>query len=87
VARGVTLDLADYDCRTAIHLAAAEGHLDVVRYCAAHNVDVNVTDRWGNRPLDDALRGGRKEVAALLREHGARTSVGQECQVPVSAIA
>jgi len=73
VAQGVLLDLTDYDQRTAIHLAAAEGHLDVVRYCIAHNVHVNPTDRWGNKPLDDAIRHGHDAVAEILRKHGGQS--------------
>jgi glutaminase len=72
VAQGVPLESADYDHRTAMHLAAAEGHLDVVRYFIAHGVPVNPTDRWGNTPLDDALRHGRETVAELLRQSGAK---------------
>ncbi|MDP6692408.1 MAG: glutaminase [Alphaproteobacteria bacterium] len=72
VAQGVPLDLADYDRRTAIHLAAAEGHVDVVRYCIAHHVSCNPTDRWGNTPLDDAIRHDHQDVAELLRGHGGR---------------
>jgi glutaminase len=87
VACGVPLDLADYDHRTAIHLAAAEGHLDVVRYCIAHNVSVNATDRWGYRPLDDAIRHGHDEVVALLRQNGAESCADEIACVPMAATA
>ncbi len=72
VAQGVALDQADYDRRTALHLAAAEGHGDVVRYCLAHRVPVNLADRWGHTPLDDACRHGHGMVAELLSLHGGR---------------
>lgn len=70
VARGVPLGAADYDFRTPLHLAAAEGHLNVVTYFLAQKVHLNPLDRWGNTPLDDASRHGRKEVAALLKRSG-----------------
>ena len=71
VAQGVSLESADYDHRTAMHLAAAEGRIEVVRYFIAHGVAVNPRDRWNNTPLDDALRHGQAEVARLLEKNGA----------------
>ena len=70
VAQGVSLESADYDHRTAMHLAAAEGRVEVVRTFIAHGVEVNPRDRWNNTPLDDALRHGQEEVAHLLQTNG-----------------
>jgi ankyrin repeat protein len=67
----VDVNKGDYDKRTAIHLAAGEGHVDVIKLLIQHNADVNVEDRFGNRPLDDAQRGKRAEVINLLRQHNA----------------
>ncbi|WP_299619388.1 glutaminase A [Pelagibius sp.] len=72
VAQGVPLDTADYDARTPLHLAAAEGHAEIVQYFVTQKLDVNPRDRWGNTPLDDALRHDRAAVADLLRRHGGR---------------
>ena len=68
--RGVPLGIADYDLRTPLHLAAAEGHLKVVEYFIAQGVELNPRDRWGNTPLDDAFRHGKKKVAKLLKNKG-----------------
>ena len=44
----------DYDGRTALHLAAAEGRYEVVDFLVSHsNVNINVKDRWGNTPLHE----------------------------------
>ena len=69
---GARLDAADYDGRTALHLAAAEGHLEAVQFLLARGVDVNATDRWGRTPLDDALLRSRTDVGTALRAHGGR---------------
>jgi glutaminase len=74
VAQGVPLEAADYDRRTAMHLAAAEGHVDVVEYLFAHRASVNPIDRWGNSPLDEAGRHGRAACAQLLAEYGGKST-------------
>ena len=54
----LNIETGDYDGRTALHLAASEGHRDILEYIIQQGVkNVNPTDRWGNTPLDDAKRG------------------------------
>ena len=67
VAQGVPLDIADYDLRTPLHLASAEGKIDVVDYFVTQGADLEPRDRWGNTPLDDAVRHDRAAVAERLR--------------------
>ena len=74
--RGVDLAGADYDGRTALHLAASEGREQVVAYLLEHGVDPAPIDRWGNTPMVDAQRGGHASVAALLGEVPAAGSGG-----------
>ena len=52
-------------------LAAAEGHLESVRFLLEHNISPNTADRWGGTPLDDAELAGHSDVIALLRQHEA----------------
>ena len=54
--------------RTALHLAAAQGQLDVVRYLLACGTDPQPVDRWGGTPLSDAKGNGHTDVADLLRQ-------------------
>ncbi|XP_021904287.1 potassium channel KOR1-like isoform X2 [Carica papaya] len=45
--KGVDINLADYDKRTALHLAACEGCIEIVVLLLEKGADVNSTDRWG----------------------------------------
>ena len=44
----------DYDGRSALHLAAAEGHYDIVEYLIEEGVDTSLKDRWGNTAYHEA---------------------------------
>ena len=67
---GVDPNIGDYDARTALHLAAAEGQDKSVQYLIAKRADVNVTDRWGATPLQDAVQGGHVQVAEQILSRG-----------------
>lgn len=65
-ALGIELDVAGYDLRTPLHLAAAEGRLEVVRFLLERGIDVAPRDRWGATPQQDAHRNGHWRIAQLL---------------------
>eukprot|EP01079_Euglenida_sp_SAG-EU17-18_P003564 gene3564-671_t len=74
----VNLFATDYDQRSALHLAAGEGHLELVQFIVRvvpkdlRKELVNVRDRWGGTPLDDADRSRHPLTAKLLRKAGAQ---------------
>lgn len=74
-ARGMDLCAADYDKRTALHLAASEGHLDIVQYLVDYyktrTASLSPVDRWGGTPLQDAVKGKHIPVMELLKKEGA----------------
>ena len=51
--KGIDLNSYDYDKRTALHLACSEGHLNIVEYLIKKNVNIEIVDRWNNKPIDD----------------------------------
>ena len=64
------MNIGDYDGRTALHLAAAEGHLRCVRFLLETcKVQHDVKDRWGQTPISEAILFKHTKVAALLKRH------------------
>jgi len=72
----VDVNLSDYDNRTALHLAASNGHMEIVKFLSEHpNLDYNPEDRIKGTPLQDAINHNHVEVQQYLLQRGA--SVGQ----------
>ena len=68
VVMGVDINKGDYDHRTALHLAASEGHDDIVKYLISKKADINATDRWGRKPIDDAKTNNHNDIVAMLNK-------------------
>jgi ankyrin repeat protein len=75
---GSALDInqGDYDKRTALHLACSEGRLKMVELLLSQEgIDIDVLDRWGNKPIDDAKRAkyNSEKIIELLKNRGAKS--------------
>jgi len=73
---GVDMNMGDYDGRTALHLACVENHPACVKYLIETcKVDLDVEDRWGNTPLQDAVRCSHPRIVAMLKKFRAVSGV------------
>eukprot|EP00961_Rhodomonas_salina_P206753 2791095-Rhodomonas_salina.3 len=52
VSMGASVNAADYDRRSALHLASAEGHHEVVEFLVQCGADVHCKDRSVSGPGD-----------------------------------
>jgi len=89
------VNATDYDRRTALHIAASDGHMSVVELLISRRADVNTKDRWGHTALREAEREGYADIQACLARHGAEPSckdcedftsdgAGRECMMVIS---
>lgn len=59
-------DVCDYDKRTPLHIAAAEGNVACARILLDGGSDPSAEDRWGQTPKTEAERAGHVDVKAML---------------------
>lgn len=72
VKAGAAVNDRDEDGENILAVAAAAGHLPVVRFLLDHNVNPNDNPLGKPSPLHRAARGGHKNVCHLLLTRGAR---------------
>ncbi|CAI5506880.1 unnamed protein product, partial [Closterium sp. Naga37s-1] len=71
---GADAGLADDEGRTALHMAAANGHTEIARLLIQRGAPVNAVNRQGNTPLHWAAVNGRDSMVHLLIAAGASPS-------------
>ncbi|MBA0772469.1 hypothetical protein Gotri_007833, partial [Gossypium trilobum] len=75
--KGVEPNGADYDRRTALHLAACEGWIEVVDLLLEKGADVNSLDRWGRTV---GVKGGLRRFDRRVENcNGSKYSVRVQC--------
>ncbi|GBF99143.1 potassium channel [Raphidocelis subcapitata] len=67
---GADVNAADYDRRTPLHIAAAEGDFEAVKLLVGAGALAACQDRWGNTPAAEARRAGAAAVAQFLTTGG-----------------
>ncbi|XP_069707034.1 ankyrin repeat domain-containing protein 26 [Phaenicophaeus curvirostris] len=65
------IDARDKAERTALHLACASGHVDVVKYLVENKCKLNLLDNDNRSPLMKAVQCQQEECVAIVLEHGA----------------
>ncbi|TNV87923.1 hypothetical protein FGO68_gene15699 [Halteria grandinella] len=69
----------DIHGRTTLHIATAEGNLNMVRLLIAYGADINYLDKRGNEPKIDTILGGYQPVYDLINGIQSDTIVKTYC--------
>ncbi|KAF7358495.1 P-loop containing nucleoside triphosphate hydrolase protein [Mycena venus] len=71
IKHNASVDQADEDGTTALHLASSQGHLDIVQLLIEHSASADQADKDGKTALHLALSWGHLDIVQLLIEHSA----------------
>ena len=63
---GIPVNAADYDLRTAAHIAAAEGHVAALKVLVEFGADLTLQDRWQNTVNTEAQKSNTAQVLEYL---------------------
>lgn len=67
---GADLSAINYDLRTALHIACAEGNEEVVKHLLINGAAVHIRDRYDRSPLMEAINHDHHEIIKLLMKCG-----------------
>ena len=62
------LNQGDYDGRTALHIAVSHGSDECISTLKKYGAKVDIEDKFGKTPMDDARRMGREDLLELLKD-------------------
>ncbi|XP_076441440.1 transient receptor potential cation channel subfamily A member 1-like [Babylonia areolata] len=75
------LTVQNTDGQTPLHVASANGHLDIVHFLIKQNADLDVADNGGDTPLHTAVRHEQSRVVEVLLQAGADHTLFNEQQM------
>ncbi|XP_074240440.1 ankyrin repeat domain-containing protein 18A [Saimiri boliviensis] len=73
--RSRDVDARDRKDRTALHLACAYGHVEVVSLLVSRQCQIDIGDRLNRTPLMKAVHGQEENCSISLLKHGANPSI------------
>jgi ankyrin repeat protein len=80
----INVNAADYDKRTAAHIAAAEGNVAALKVLVEHGADLTLEDRWKNTLYDEAVRANAGKMLEYLKDlqvvSPSKTSTSEETE-------
>ena len=79
--RAVDAGSSDYDGRTALHLASANGHTPVVKLLLDSGADASALDNFHKTPLQEAVGGSHFATADELLARGGQLLLQDEASV------
>lgn len=82
----MNLDSLDFDGRTALHVAASEGYLDIVEYLIAKNIDITIEDSRGKNARQDAENSNKDVVHAFIDGVISNLIIKQQCKIFTNGI-
>ena len=77
---GFEVNTSDYDARTALHVAAAKGQAESIRFLLENGATANCKDCFGVTPLFEAVRNGHDLAAEVLFKAGGRLGLADSGQ-------
>ncbi|XP_049932450.1 integrin-linked protein kinase 1-like isoform X2 [Nymphaea colorata] len=69
---GIDVNSTDIDDRTALHVAACQGRVEIVELLLEHGARLDMQDRWGSTPLADAHHYKHYDVCKIMEKYGAK---------------